>query len=135
MRQALSGAGFDEAVTVSLVEDRLAVAVTCLDAQSPRCGSITPSRKQESAASDRSLIPSLLAARLHNETHGQGDADLFEIANVYLARPGQAPRCRWRPTHPGSSFPAAEFREMKGVIESLLRAVLHVKGSLSKFAR
>ena len=83
------------------------------------------SRKRESALR-QSLIPSLLAARLHNETHGQSDADLFEIANVYLAR--QAPRCRLSPPIWRWS-PAADFRCMKGVVESLLES-LHISDAL-----
>ena len=91
MLQVLSGAGFDEAVTYSLVEDRLAVPVQPGEPLPPLRVDHS-SRKRESALR-QSLIPSLLAARLHNETHGQTDADLFEIANVYLARPGAL--CRW----------------------------------------
>ena len=41
VRQALTGAGFDEAVTVSLVEDRLAAAVHAGPAVAP-CALITP---------------------------------------------------------------------------------------------
>ena len=74
------------------------------------------SRKRESALR-QSLIPSLLAARLHNEAHGQADADLFEIANVYQARPGQA--LPVEPTHL-ALVSGGEFRELKGVIETLL---------------
>ena len=85
LRQILAGAGFDEAVTYSLVEDRLAVPVQPGEPLPPLRVDHS-SRKRESALR-QSLIPSLLAARLHNETHGLTDADLFEIANVYQARP------------------------------------------------
>ena len=125
VRQALTGAGFDEAITVSLVEDRLAVAVHAGPSVAPLHVDHS-SRKRESALR-QSLIPSLLAARLHNEAHGQADADLFEIANVYQARPGQL--LPVEPTHL-ALVSGGEFREKKGVLESLL-AVLHVKGVFS----
>jgi phenylalanyl-tRNA synthetase beta chain len=125
VRQVLSGAGFDEAVTFSLVEDRLAVAVR----PGPSVAPLTvdhSSRKRESALR-QSLIPSLLAARLHNETHGHADAELFEIAHVYQARPGSA--LPVEPTHL-ALVSGGDFRGLKGVIETLLDG-LHVKAPLS----
>lgn len=125
VRQILSGAGFDEAVTFSLVEDRLAVPVHAGAAERPLRVDHS-SRKRESALR-QSLIPSLLTARLHNETHGQNDADLFEIANVYLARPGHG--FPVEPTHL-ALVSGADFRGMKGVIETLLEG-LHVGEALA----
>ena len=58
-----------------------------------RCGSTTPAVGARRALR-QSLVPSLLAVRLHNESHGQFDAELFEIANVYLP----ASRTRLCPT-------------------------------------
>ena len=84
------------------------------------------SRKRESALR-QSLIPSLLAARLHNETHGQMDADLFEIANVYLPRNGDV--LPTEPTHL-ALVSGSDFRGMKGVIETLLDG-LHINDALS----
>ena len=59
------------------------------------------SRKRENALR-QSLIPSLLAVRRHNEAHGNPDAELFEIANVYLPRPDQ-PSPTSRPGWPWSA--------------------------------
>jgi phenylalanyl-tRNA synthetase beta chain len=125
VRQILSGAGFDEGVTFSLVEDRLAVPLEPGASQGPLRVDHS-SRKRESALR-QSLIPSLLAARLHNETHGHTDADLFEIANVYLARRGQAVPVE--PTHL-ALVSGGDFRGMRGVIETLLDG-LHVKAPIS----
>ncbi len=124
VRQVLSGAGFDEAVTFSLVEDRLAVPVRP-GPPGPPLSVDHSSRKRESALR-QSLIPSLLAARLHNETHGHSDADLFEIAHVYLARPGST--LPVEPTHLALVC-GSDFRGLKGVIESVLDG-LHVKEPL-----
>ena len=84
------------------------------------------SRRRESALR-QSLVPSLLAARLHNESHGQFDAELFEIANVYLPRPGQA-----LPDEPTRLAIVAgrDFRGLKGVVEGLLDR-LHVAAPLA----
>ncbi len=125
VRQVLSGAGFDEAVTFSLVEDRLAVPVRPGPAIAPL--SVDHSSRKRESALRQSLIPSLLAARLHNETHGHSDADLFEIANVYLARPGSA--LPVEQTHL-ALVSGSDFRGLKGVIETLLEG-LHVKAPVA----
>src|SRR5262249_41545708 len=75
------------------------------------------SRKRESALR-QSLVPSLLSVRAHNEAHGQFDAELFEIANVYLPRPGQE-----LPEEPTrlAILTGRDFRGLKGVVETLLQ--------------
>ncbi len=124
-RQILTGAGFDEAVTLSLVEDRLAAPVAPGAASAPLCVD-HPSRKRERALR-QGLVPSLLAARMYNEAHGHSDASLFEIANVYVPRAGQV-----LPDEPTrlALVSGLDFRAMKGVIEALVDG-LHAKGALS----
>jgi phenylalanyl-tRNA synthetase beta chain len=124
VRQLLAGAGFDEAVTFSLVDDRLATAVR----PGPNSAPLRvdhPSRKQESALR-QSLVPSLLASRLHNEARGHFDADLFEIANVYLPRAGQS-----MPEEPArlALVSGRDFRTLKGSVEALVDG-LHVTAPL-----
>ena len=60
----------------------------------------------------QSLIPSLLAVRRHNEAHGNLDAELFEIAHVYLPRPDQP-----LPDEPTrlALVCGRDFRQIKGV--------------------
>ena len=65
-----------------------------------RSGSSIRAGRRESALR-QSLVPSLLAARRHNEAHGNPDAELFEIANVYLPRPGAGPARRADPAGAG----------------------------------
>ncbi|MGO9470912.1 MAG: phenylalanine--tRNA ligase subunit beta [Isosphaeraceae bacterium] len=120
-REILTGCGFDEAVTFSLVDDRYAASLGPGPAGAPLRVDHS-SRKRESALR-QSLVPSLLSVRLHNEAHGQFDAELFEIANVYLPR--------WDRTLPDERTRLAlvsgrDFRGQKGVVESLLER-LHVE--------
>lgn len=120
VRETLTGAGLDEAYTFSLVEQSQAIPLVPLGGAEPiRFEHAT--RKKENVLRP-SLLPSLLAARKHNESHGTHDSDLFEIAHAYLPRAGQP-----LPDEParlafviGGDFPAA-----KGIAEVLLER-LHV---------
>jgi len=123
-RGTLIGLGFDEAATYSLVADDLAAPLDPEESGPPiRVEHST--RKRENALR-RSLVPSLLAARQHNEAHGNPDADLFEIANVYLPRAGRAlPEERTRL----ALVAGLDFLGMKGVVEGLLGR-FHAEGDL-----
>ena len=99
--------GLDEAVTFSLVPDELIVPLDPRPGRGTAAGrAFQPSRE---ANLRQSLVPSLLAARAYNEAHGVADAALFEIAPVYLPRPGTGtfptnrPVSAWSPasTSPG----------------------------------
>ncbi len=114
VRNALTGCGFNEAYTFSLVADELSEPLHPGPAEPP-VRVEHPSRKRENALR-QSLVPSLLAARRHNEAHGNADAELFEIANVYLPRPGQLPD---EPTRL-ALVSGRDFLGLKGVIEALL---------------
>jgi phenylalanyl-tRNA synthetase beta chain len=63
------------------------------------------------------LIPSLLAVKAHNEAHGNLDVDLFEIANVYLPKSGQA-----LPDEPTrlTLLSDRDFLGLKGIVEAVL---------------
>ncbi len=124
IRGALTGLGFDEAVTFSLVADELATPFA-LGATTAPIRVEHSSRKRESALR-QSLVPSLLAVRRHNEAHGNPDAELFEIADVYLPRSDQE-----LPDQPTrlALVGGRDFLAIKGVVETLL-ARLHVAGKL-----
>jgi phenylalanyl-tRNA synthetase beta chain len=115
VRSLLAGAGFDEAVTFSLVDDRLGAPVRPGPPTQPL--RIDHSSRKRETALRQSLVPSLLAARRHNEAHGQFDAELFEIAHVYLPRAGSA-----LPDEPArlALVSGRDFRGLKGTIEALL---------------
>jgi phenylalanyl-tRNA synthetase beta chain len=125
IRDAMTGAGFDEAATFSLVEERLSVPLSPGTAPPPL--RVEHSSRRRESALRQSLVPSLLAARLHNESHGQFDADLFEIANVYLPRAeGGLPDERTRL----AIVAGRDFRGLKGIVEGLLRS-LHIAAPLA----
>ena len=148
VRELLTATGFFEAVTLSFVSEE-------------SCGLFTPrgnqpllrvehsSRRHENVLR-QSLIPSLLRSRRENERHGTFNAQLFEIAKVYLASPraGTVPAAApfdAETTLPGQrTSPTAtlagrlerdaeptmiglvssrSFSEMKGLVEMLARRV------------
>ena len=115
IRQALTACGFDEAVTLSLVSEELSPPIQ----ESPALSPIRvdhSSRKKENALR-QSLVPSLLAARRHNEAHGNPDTELFEIAGVYLPIAGKP-----LPEEPTrlALVSGRDFFGLKGVVEALL---------------
>ena len=123
-RGLLTGLGFDEAVTVSFVPDEL---VGPLEGD----GEVAPIRVEHSVrkranALRRSLVPSLLAVRRHNEAHGNGDVDLFEVANVYHPRPGQP-----LPDEPTklAIVSGRDYLGLKGIVEALMER-FHLDGRL-----
>ncbi len=129
IREAMTGFGFDEAVTYSLVAHNLSprVGPVVVPIQLPLTDhplKVDHSSRQRDGFLRRSLVPSLLAARSHNEAHGILDADLFEIADVYLPRSDQG-----IPDQPAKlgMVSGRSVREFKGIIETLL-ARLHVSG-------
>jgi phenylalanyl-tRNA synthetase beta chain len=120
VRDALTAQGLDEAVTFSLVEDALAVPVAAEGADAPPLRVSHSSRKVENALR-RSLVPSLLSVRRHNEAHGVADARVFEIADVYVPREDGG-----LPDEPARLAIVAglDFRGVKGIVETLLRRLL-----------
>ncbi|MBM3999765.1 MAG: phenylalanine--tRNA ligase subunit beta [Planctomycetes bacterium] len=124
-RHAVRAAGFDEAVTASVVPEEWASAFPPWSAAEPlRCE--TPLVKGADRLR-RSLLPSLLAARSGNESGGNTRIDLFEIARVYLPRAGELPA---EPLLLGMCG-GRGFRDMKGVIEGLVES-LHAPAPVAR---
>jgi len=119
VRHALTAAGFDEAYTLSAVEPSVSNAYSpwtdaaALVSQMPILRGANQLR--------RSLAPSLLTARRTNESLANPVVELFEVAKVYLPRPGQLPsEERMIALTSGGGY-----HELKGVIESLLGELNH----------
>lgn len=117
VRHALTAAGFDEAMTISALPEALSDAFSpwtemeALRTFRPVLGNADRLR--------RTLVPSLLAARRANEGLSNPRIELFEIAKVYLPREGQLPQEETML----ALTSGRDFRELKGVLESLLTAL------------
>jgi phenylalanyl-tRNA synthetase beta chain len=124
VRQGLTAAGFDEAVTTSVVPRPWCDAFSPWSDAEP-LGANTPMLKGADTLR-KSLIPSLLEARRVNESVANEPIELFESARVYLPKLSGLPREQW--TLGVTS--GGDFHVLKGVVETLLET-LHVSASLS----
>jgi phenylalanyl-tRNA synthetase beta chain len=126
VRFVFTAAGFYEAVTMAFCSD-----AECELFQPrgdlPRLRVEHSSRKQENVLR-QSLIPGLLVSRQLNERHGTFDANLFEIAKVYLKTDFAEPESRREP--PMIGFVTAHpFGDAKGIVEALAHRIVP-KGSV-----
>jgi phenylalanyl-tRNA synthetase beta chain len=118
LRHALSAAGFDEAMTLSAVDEATSTSFSPWTDAAPLASQVPVLRGADQLR--RSLVPSLLAVRKTNESLSNPIIELFEIAKVYLPRAGDLP-CEEPMLALTSGRPHAE---VKGVIEALV-AVLN----------
>jgi phenylalanyl-tRNA synthetase beta chain len=116
VREALTAAGFYEAITMSFVSQESTQLFQPRGEQ--QCLHVEHSSRRHENVLRQSLVPSLLVSRRENERHGTFDAQLFEVARVYLkAAPGQ-PERDVEPTMV-SLVSGRPFGELKGIHESL----------------
>ncbi|MFV1964258.1 MAG: phenylalanine--tRNA ligase subunit beta [Pirellulaceae bacterium] len=126
VRTVLTAAGFDEAMTCTLVPPEWSQTFSPWSDADPILsrpqmkGILADAPKDLSPADTirRSLIPSLLDSRRYNESLSNPVVELFETANVYLARGDDLPREQWTV----SLVSGRNFTEVKGVIEQLVAA-------------
>ncbi len=124
LRQLLTAAGFDEAMTPSLVPARWSEAwspwtdVQPLRASQPMLGVLEKASQNVGPVefARRSLVPSLLEARRINEHRGNHDAELFEIAHVYWPHASGLPR---QPRLLGL-VSLRDFSTIKGLVERVV---------------
>jgi phenylalanyl-tRNA synthetase beta chain len=114
VRHVLTAAGFDESLTVSVVEEDWSRAFSPWTSAEPLV-SLTPVLRRADRLR-RSLVPSLLGVRKTNESLANPVIELFEIARVYLPRAGQLPEEVLMLALTSGS----DFYGVKGVVESLL---------------
>jgi phenylalanyl-tRNA synthetase beta chain len=122
VRGVMIAAGLDEALTPSIVtqgNDEMLSPWTELPALSTDIALLEGATRLR-----RSLVPSLLTSRLHNQAQSVRDADLFEVAQVYLPSadnglPQEQCNLAW--------VSGMNFNITKGVLESLLEAVCGVQ--------
>lgn len=117
VRQALTAAGYDEALTLSAVDEAAAASFSPWT-DAPPLVSLTPVLRGADRLR-RSLAPSLLAARKTNEALANPTIELFEIAKVYLARPDELPL-----EEPMLGLTSGcGYAEARGTIEALVAAL------------
>ncbi|MBL8819348.1 MAG: phenylalanine--tRNA ligase subunit beta [Planctomyces sp.] len=120
IRSHLTSCGLYEALTLSFVSDAQRNLLR-LRGDLPPVGVSHSSRSLESQLR-QTLIPSLLQCRRQNERHGNLNAELFEVAKVYLAAgTGQAEHIA-EPTVAGLVC-GRPFLIVKGLVESLVRSL------------
>lgn len=117
VRQVLLCAGFDEAMTASVVSEESAAALSPWTAAAALQTS-TPMLKGADRLR-RSLIPSLLEARRVNESLGNPVIELFETARVYLPAAGGLPSEQWTL----GVVSGGDYYRLKGVVEAVLAAL------------
>lgn len=120
VRDVFTSAGFYEAVTLSFITDEQASLFT---PRGPRENLTVEhsSRRQENVLR-QSLIPSLLGSRRENERQSVFNAELFEIARVYLQASPGGPEREVEPIIVGC-VSGRTFSELKGVVESLVKKI------------
>jgi phenylalanyl-tRNA synthetase beta chain len=117
VRQVLTAAGFDEALSASVVSESWTQAFSPWTGAKP-LKSYTPTLK----GADRlrlSLIPSLLDVRRMNESVSNPVIELFETARIYLASDKELP-IEQRTLGITSG---GDYASLKGVIEGLVTAL------------
>jgi len=114
LRHILTAAGYDEAITISVLDEKAAGTFSPWTDQEP-LRSLTPVLR----GADRlrcSLIPSLLTARRTNEALANSRIELFEIAKIYLPRGKKLPDEQYVL----SITSGQGFAAVKGLIEGLV---------------
>lgn len=125
VRQTLVAAGFNEALTLSFLSSDEAAL---FDPRPDRTQlAVEHSSRRHENLLRKSLIPSLLHCRRENERKGVFDAELFEIAKVFLDIAPGRPEVEVEPLRIGLVSGRA-YVEVKGVIENLI-------GSLNRSAQ
>lgn len=117
VRRTLTSAGFDEAMTASVVPEEWSDAFSPWSDQ-PAIQASTPMLKGADRLR-RSLIPSLLEAKRINEALANPVIELFEIAHIYLPQGATLPREQWTL----GLVSGRDFFLLKGVIEAMLTSV------------
>jgi phenylalanyl-tRNA synthetase beta chain len=121
VRETLIAHGFDEALTLSFVSPEEVELFDPLPDR-PALAVEHSSRRHENRLR-KSLVPSLLRCRRENERKGVFDADLFEIAKVYLESAPGRPEAEVEPLRV-SFVSGHSFVELKGIVQNLVHELI-----------
>lgn len=120
VRTLLPSCGFFESLTLSFVsEDQRQLFRPRGDIASI---AVNHSSRSHENQMRQSLVPSLLACRRQNERHGTMNAELFEIAKVYLSAGEGKIEADAEPTMIGL-VSGRDFGTMKGIVEAIVNRV------------
>lgn len=114
VRQVLTALGYDEAMTLSAVEEAWSQSFSPWTAAAPLVAPTPILRRADRLR--RSLVPSLLGARRTNEAAANTTIELFEIAKIYLPQAAGLPE---EAVMLGLTS-GGDFFTVKGAIESIL---------------
>jgi len=129
VRRVVCAGGFDETMTPSLIGKSHVSAISPWTEQEPM-STLIPLLEGANQLR-RSLIPSLIAARLYNQSQTNRDSQLFETANVYLPRTSGLPGQQFNLGVIGLS----DIRIVAGMFEEILHRVCgpdFIQAKLSK---
>jgi phenylalanyl-tRNA synthetase beta chain len=115
VRRVMTAAGFDEAMTPSVVTPAMSEAFSPWSNADPLL--TNQPMLEGSDRARRSLIPSLLESRQLNEARGNAVIDLFETARVYLPQAGGLPREQLTL----AATTGGDYYALKGVVETLVQ--------------
>ena len=121
IRHVLTACGFDEALTISVVDDQLSSSFSPWTDAAPLALQMPILERADKLR--RSLVPSLLKARRDNEAVGNRTIELFETAKVYLPRTGQLPQEELMLGLTSGADKPNAFFALKGTIEAVVAAL------------
>ena len=116
IRVQLAASGLSEALTMSFVSEQQRQLFRPEGEISPVA--VSHSSRSHENQLRQSLIPSLLACRRQNERHGYANAELFEVARVYLTAGLSQPEHQAEPLTIGI-VSGRSFAVLLGVVELL----------------
>jgi len=119
VQRALNQCGFNEAITVTLVEPKYAAMFT--DVPSDNALRIANVRRQANDALRCSLIPSLLLVRQFNQNAGNAISDVYELARTY--KPSSQGKLPLEERHLGIVSSTGDIRAIRGALELMLQLV------------
>jgi phenylalanyl-tRNA synthetase beta chain len=119
VHQALNQCGFNEAITVTLVEPKVANLFTNVEKDCVL--RVAGVRRQANDAIRCSLLPSLLETRRLNQDAGNEVSDLYEIAHVFL--PGKSSELPREYQQLAILNSQGDFRAIRGALELIVKLV------------
>lgn len=115
IRRVMNAAGFDEAMTPSVVTPSMAAHFSPWSPAEPLA--TNQPMLEGSDRARKTLLPSLLESRQLNEARGNTTIDLFETAKIYLPQTNGLPREQLTL----AATTGGDYYALKGVIETLVQ--------------